>query len=350
MPMFAACLLLAFMSVFSAAPAGAADQELSLFIWSEYLPEEVVSAFSRETGIKVTVATYDSNEAMRAALKQDKNKNRYDLIVPSSDYVGLLAAEGLLQPLNHNQVPLLAGIDRKFLDKGFDPGNTYSVPYLWGSTIIVVNTRLVGAGTVNTLADLWKPELRGKLLLPNDPREVLGLGLEAIGYSINEKDPGRLAAAYNKVKKLMPAVKLFDSDSPKEKLLSGEAAVGVMWSGEAFIVGNEDPDIHIIYPSEGFILWVDSLCIPKNATHVEAAHRFINYLLEPEVAAAISMETGYSTPNSKAMTYIDPGVRNNPVVYPLTSDLARGEFLENIGEQAMNLYNEYWRKLREEQK
>ena len=328
-----------------ATPLAAADRALYVYIWSEYIPEQVVADFTRETGIKVNISTYDSNEAMYAKIKLVGKG--YDLIVPSSYYVGLMRDQGLLLPLDKKQLPNLKNIGPKFTNQSFDPDNSYSLPYMWGSTSIAVNTDMLGKDTVRDLADLWKPELKGRLLLPNDSREVIGIGLKVLGYPINDRDPAHLEQAYLKLKELMPSVRTFDSDSPKQALLSGEVAAGVIWNGEAFIANGENPAIAYLYPKEGFSLWLDSFCIPKGAANIAEAHLFLDYILRPEVAAVISQEMGYSSPNAAALEHLPAEVRSNPIVYPTDADAARGEFLDNLDDATNQLVEQYWLKLKE---
>ena len=336
-------LLALAMVLFYCVPAYAGSGELYLYIWSEYIPDEVVENFTKETGIKVHMSNYDSNEAMYTKVKLAGEG--YDLIVPSSDYVSLMRRQGLLLPLDKSQLSNFAYLAPKFTNQSFDPENTYSIPYMWGSTSIAVNTALLGNDTVNSIEDLWKPELKGKLLLPNEPREVFALALKLLGYPLNETDPAHIEEAYQKLKTLIPSVRVFDSDSPKQALLAGEVAVGVVFNGEAFIANQENPDIKYVYPPEGYNLWVDSLCIPKGAKNIKEAHAFLNYLLRPDVATIISTEMGYSTPNDAAMKIIPKEVRNNPIVYPSAEIIERGEFQDYLGE-SMKLYDEYWVKLK----
>lgn len=336
--------LLAFaMVLFCSMPAFAGNGELFLYIWSEYIPDEVVENFTKETGIKVHMSNYDSNEAMYTKVKL--TGQGYDLIVPSSDYVSLMRRQGLLVPLDKNKLSNFANLAPRFTNKSFDPENMYSVPYMWGSTSIAVNTATLGNNKITSIADLWKPELKGRLLLPNEPREVFALALRVLGYSLNETDPAHIEEAYQQLKSLIPNVLVFDSDSPKQALLAGEVAAGVVFNGEAFIANQENPDIKYIYPVEGNNLWMDSLCIPKGAKNIDEAHAFLNYLLRPDVAAKISSEMGYSTPNAKAMDLIPENVRNNPIVYPSEEVIERGEFQDYLGE-SMKLYDEYWIKLK----
>ncbi|PIE69838.1 MAG: spermidine/putrescine ABC transporter substrate-binding protein PotD [Deltaproteobacteria bacterium] len=322
----------------------ATGQELNLYIWSEYIPDEVVNDFTKTTGIKVRISTYDSNEAMYAKIKLVGAS--YDLIVPSTYFVGLMRSQGMLQKIDKKKLTNFALLDKKFVGLPFDPDNDYSIPYMWGSTSLIVNTRALKGVSVTSYADLWKPELKGRLILPNDLREVLGIGLKVMGFSINETDPAHLEKAYEKLTHLMPQVRVFDADSPKQALLSGEVAAGVVWNGEAYIANGEDPDIVYIYPPEGYSLWMDSFCIPRDATNVEAAYLFLNYMLRPEISAWISKETGYSSPNAGAREQLEDELKNNPIIYPGDKDVERGEFLGYLDDATRKLYEKYWVKLK----
>ncbi|NCD25098.1 MAG: extracellular solute-binding protein [Deltaproteobacteria bacterium] len=330
-----------------ATQAWGASKELYVYNWSEYMPDSVLESFASETGIKVIMSTYDSNEAMYAKVKMVEGKG-YDLIVPSTDFVSRMAKEGLLRPIDKSKLPNFANLDPHLLDQAFDPDNTYSVPYMWGSTAIAVNSSDKAAAAITSFADLWKPEFKGKLLLPNDMRGVLGMGLKRLGYSLNETDPAKVAEACALLKPLMESVRVFDSDSPKQALLNNEVQVAVLWNGEAYIASGENPDIKYVYPSEGFSLWVDNLCIPKNAGNVENAHLFIDYLLRPEVAALICQEMGYSSPNLKAKASLSDEVRTNAIVYPADADMARGEFETDLG-AAIKAYEDCWLQLKVKQ-
>ncbi|MBV5316353.1 MAG: extracellular solute-binding protein [Desulfobulbaceae bacterium] len=338
-----ACLAL--LVLIAAVPSSyGADKVLNLYIWSEYIPEEVLADFTKETGIKVNVSTYDSNEAMYAKVKLVGKG--YDLIVPSSDHVGLMRREGLLGQIDTKKISNFQLIAPQFTNQSFDPGNSYSVPYMWGSTSLVINTGIIPQQTVQKMADLWKPELKGKLILPNDSREVMGIGLKVLGYSINEKDPEHLRQAYEKLRSLMPQVRVFDSDSPKQALLSGEVGAGLVYNGEAYIANSENKAIRYIYPPEGFSLWLDSFCIPRGAANIDAAYRFIDYVLQPKVSAIISESMGYSSPNAKVFEFLPAAMKENIIVNPPAQDAARGEFLDSLDEKTLKLYEQYWVKLK----
>lgn len=323
--------------------AGAQDQ-LYVYNWSEYMPEEVLSRFTKETGIKVVYSTYDSNEAMYAKLKLT-GEGGYDIAVPSTYYVNKMRQENLLRKIDKSKLKNFKNLDPKLLNGSYDPGNEYSVPYLWGTTGIAVNAAEIDPANVTGWADLWKPEYKGQVLLTNDLREVFHLGLSTQGYSGNSTNEQEIKAAYEKLRSLIPNVRLFDSESPKQAYLSGEANIGIIWSGEAFMANQENSDIQYIYPKEGAIIWVDSLVIPANARNPEAAHRFIDFLLKPEIAKIITEEIGYSSPNIKAVELLDEEVRNNRIAYPTEEDLKNAEFQEDVG-SAITLYEQYWERLK----
>ncbi|MDX5298953.1 MAG: extracellular solute-binding protein [Gammaproteobacteria bacterium] len=184
-----------------------------------------------------------------------------------------------------------------------------------------------------------------QVLLTNDPREVFHLGLVTLGYSGNSTDPKELEQAYENLRKLMPNVRVFNSDSPKEPYLTGEVALGMIWNGEAYMAAQENPAIRYIYPSEGVAVWMDSMVIPKGARNVDNAHAFINFVLQPNVAKVISEEIGYSSPNGAARKLMDEAVRGNRTAYPNRADLKNSEFQIDVGE-AITLYEQYWEKLK----
>jgi spermidine/putrescine transport system substrate-binding protein len=325
--------------------AFAQDKVLYLYNWSEYLPEAVLEGFEQETGIKVVYTTFDSNEAMYAKLRLVDRKNSYDLVVPSTYYVSKMRKEGLLARLDKTKLEGFDRLDSKLLDRSFDPGNEYSVPYLWGSTGIALNTDKVKAGTVTRWADLWRPEFKDRLLLTNDMREVFHVGLRVLGYSGNSTQPREIEAAYQKLTTLVPNVRVYDSEAPRMPYLEGETDAGMIWNGEAYQAHGENPAIVYIYPAEGAALWMDSLVIPKNARNVEFSYRFINYILRPEIGKAISEEIGYATPNLASLALLDESLRDNRTVYPNALDLKNTEFQVDVGD-AIKVYEKYWELLK----
>lgn len=325
-------------------PARADQPEIRFFNWSDYLPEELLERFTQETGIRVRYSTYDSNEAMYAKVKLLRGKG-YDLAMPSTYYVDKMRKEGLLHPLDRAKLGGFKNLDTRLLDQSFDPGNVYSVPYLWGSTGLAVNTGKIDPARLRAWSDLWRPEFKRGLLLPNDMREVFFLGLKTLGYSGNSTDPAQLRQAYDKLRQLMPNVRLFNSDSPQVLYVTGEVDAGVIWNGNAYRSYQEDPNIRYVYPKEGTMLWMDNLVIPKGAEHVAEAHRLIDFLLRPEIARIIAETLTYASPNAEAVKLMPAELRDNPVIYPPDEELRKGEYTVDIGE-AITVYAEYWEKLK----
>jgi len=337
-------LSLLLLAVFSIG-AHAAERTLVLYNWAEYMPKSVLRQFTKETGIKVRYSTYDNNEAMLAKLKTVEKSGGYDLVVPSSYIVERMRAQDMLLALDKSQLPNLKNIDPNLLDQPYDPGNTYSVPYLWGSSGIAVDTKKIDPSTIHAWADLWRPEYKGKLMLLDDMREVMGVALRVLGYSVNSRDPEQIRAAYAKLEELRPSVKVFNAESPKSVMLSGEVAIGQMYNGEAYMAAQENPRIQFIYPKEGPMLWVDNLVIPKTARHVPEAHAFINFVLRPDIAKTIAEDIGYTSPNTAARALMSKKLRENRTANPTTEDTAGGEFQSDVGD-ALSLYEELWSKLK----
>ncbi|UCE76166.1 MAG: extracellular solute-binding protein [Gammaproteobacteria bacterium] len=328
-----------------ATAATAADKVLYVYNWSEYMPEAVLEQFEDETGIEVVYATFDSNEAMYAKLRLVDDKNSYDVAVPSTYYVSKMRREGLLAPIDKSRLKNFKYLDTKLVNQPFDPDNQYSVPYLWGSTGIAVNTDTVKPDALSKWADLWKPEFKDRLMMTNDMREVFHVGLRVLGYSGNDTDAAHLEAAYEKLKDLMPNVRVFNSEAPRMPYLEGETDAGMIWNGEAYVAQEENAAIVYIYPEEGVALWMDNLVIPKTARNVDNAHLFIDFLLRPEIGRLISEEIGYASPNAEAVTLLDEEVRSNRTVYPIDADLKNAEFQTDVGD-AITVYEKYWELLK----
>jgi len=322
-----------------------AAQQLVVYNWADYLPKEVLKQFTKETGIKVKYSTYDTNEVMYAKVKTLKGKG-YDIVVPSTYYIDKMRREGLLAPIDKSKLANFKNLDPKLLNQPYDPENAYSVPYLWGSTGIAVRTDKGDAlPAVTSWADLWNPAFKNKLLLLDDVREVFQMALRVLGHSGNTRNEAEIEAAYQKLTELMPNVKVFNAESPKDIYLAGEVDAGMIWNGEAYMAHKEQPAIQFVMPKEGPSLWMDSLAIPKNAPNPEAAHKFIDFLLRPEIAMLISEEIGYTSPNLAAVELLPPEVRDNRTAYPTKEDLAKGEFQTDVGE-ALPVYEKYWQRLK----
>lgn len=336
--------LLLVLAVMLLAVSAFAKNVVYVYNWSEYIPESVLTDFEKETGIKVIYTTYDSNEVMYAKLKVLNGKG-YDVIFPSTYFVNRMRKEGLLRPLDQTKLPNMKNLDTSLMNKPYDPGNKYSVPYLWGSTALIVNTKYVDPKTVTSWKALWDPKFKDKVLLDDDVREVFHTALNLLGYSGNDTDPKHIEQAYNLLKDLMPNVRVFNSDSPKVTFLNEEVVIGLSFNGEAYAASQENPAITYIYPKEGAIFWVDNMCIPAGSENTANAYKFINYIMRPDVAKTISEEYGYASPNKAAIALLDESVRNNPMVYPSADIIAKGEFQLDVGD-AVSTYEKYWELLK----
>lgn len=329
-------------SLFTAS-AMAADQELYFYNWSEYIPNQVLEDFTKETGIKVIYSTYESNETMYAKLKTQGSG--YDLVVPSTYFVSKMRKEGMLQKIDKTKLSHFADLGADFLNKPFDPHNDYSIPYVWGATGIGVNTEMVDKSSVTKWDDLWNKKWQGQLMLMDDSREVFHIALTKLGYSPNTTNPDEIKAAYQELKKLMPNVLLFNSDNPALPYLGGEVSLGMLWNGSAYAARQEGAPIEIVWPEKGAIFWMDSLAIPAKAKNVAAAHKMIDFLLRPENAAKIAQETGYPTPVDTAHDLLPKSFVEDRNIYPPKAVMESGTWQDEVGEASV-LYEEYFQKLK----
>jgi len=321
-----------------------AKQEVVVFNWTDYIDPAVLKQFEKESGVKVRYSTYDSNEAMFAKLKIVK-KAGYDVAFPSTYFVERMKRQNMLVPLDRAKIPNMANINPDVLNKPYDPNNTYSVPYMWGSSAIGINSRSIDPKTITSWNDLWSPKYKGKVLLMDDVREVFAMSLRSLGYSGNDRDPAHIKKAYDKLRLLKPSVKVFNSDSPRQPFLNNEVIIGQIWGGEVYQANKENPDIKFIYPKEGAIMWADNMVIPRSARNLDAAHKFIDFMCRPEVAKKNCEFIGYATANLKAQQMLDPKTRNSKAAYPDEAQVKKGEFQADVGDAIM-IYEKYWEMLK----
>jgi spermidine/putrescine transport system permease protein len=321
--------------------AGGGDRVLHLYIWSNYIAPETLARFERRLGVRVIVDLFDTNEALLAKL--EAGNVAYDVICPSNYVVESLVRQGRLHPLDRSALPHLANVDPRFLDRPFDPGNRYSVPYLWGTCGIGYNRRR--AGEVDSWAALWDPRFRGRILMVDDPRETLGAALLWRGVSLNTTDPVALRAAQRLLLEQKPLVRTYDSGNYDDVLLSGDVWLAQGWSGQFAKVMDQDPDLAYSIPKEGVSLFIDALAVPAGAPHPELAHAFIDFTLEAETAAEICRTMRYSTPNRAALPLLPAKIRGNPAIFPPEEALARAELIGDLGE-ATALYDRLWTEVK----
>jgi spermidine/putrescine transport system substrate-binding protein len=311
-----------------AAPAGA--EELDLFAWSEYVPQPVLDGFTKETGITVNYEAFGSNEEMLAKLLS--GAARYDLIQPSEYTVEALVKEGLLLPLDPARLPNLKNVGPEYWGRPHDPKLAYSVPYMQGTVGIVVNLEKVKE-PITGYADVFQPRYARRIVVVDDALEIVTWALATLGLGPESVTTENLERVRPILSRWLPLVRVYDSDSPKTALLSGDVDLGVVWSGEAARLLREQPGrFAYVLPREGAHMFIDSLSIPKGAEDVAAAHRFIDYVLRPEVGRMISEEFPYTNPNLEARKLLGEAERANPASYPPGSP--KLATLRDVGELA----------------
>jgi len=322
-------------------PLTGPDRQLNVYIWSNYIAPETVRRFEERHHVRVNVDVYDSNEALIA--KMQSGNVDYDVVCPSTYTVQSLVAQGLLRALDFSALPHLSNVDPRFLGRGHDPGNRYSVPYFWGTTGIAYRKSRVG--TVDSWGALWDERFRGRILMLDDARETLGAALKWKGQSVNTTDPASLALAQRALVAQRPLVRAYNSSNFEDVLLSGDVWLAQGWNGQFARAMAQDGDIQYVVPREGSMLFLDSLAVPRGAPHPELAHAFLDYVMDAEVAAEICRTMQYSTPNRAALALLPPAIRDNPAIFPSADVVARTEIIEDIG-AATVLYDRLWTEVK----
>jgi len=320
----------------SSGMAGA--EVVNIYNWGDYIDPDLISKFEEETGYKVNYETFDSNEAMFTKIQQGGTS--YDIAIPSEYMIEKMMEQ------NHSKIKGLDNIDPRFLDLSFDPGNQYSIPYFWGTLGIVYNDKFFDEGEITQWDDLWKPELANSIMLIDGAREVMGLGLDSLGYSLNSKDDDQLQEAFNKLRTMTPNIKAIVADEIKMYMANEEASVAVTFSGEAADMMYENEHIHYVIPSEGSNLWFDNMVIPKTSQNEAGAYAFLNFMLEPENAAQNAEYIGYSTPNQEAMALLPDEITEDEQFYPSDELMEHLEVYENLGAEYLGIYNDLFLELK----
>ncbi|MFH1155735.1 MAG: spermidine/putrescine ABC transporter substrate-binding protein [Pseudomonadota bacterium] len=315
-------LMLTAMVVLLGAPMAGAKEELKIFIWSEYMDEvQMTQDFEAKTGIKVKLDLYESNEDMLAKL-QAGGVRQYDIIVPSDYILPTLINLKLIQKLDHAKLPNLKNLFPRFTETTFDPGNVYTVGWQWGTVGLVYNTKKIKAEDAASWSILFDPAKNpGPFCLIDSVRDMLGVTLAYLGYDYNSINPKELKAAADllvKTKKRSDCLGFKGGVGGKNDVVSGVAAAAVVYNGDAIKAISESADNTIAFtvPKEGGTLWIDSMCIPAQAPNPDAAHKWINWVLEPEVGAALSNYNHYASPNEASVPFIAKEDLDNPGVWP----------------------------------
>lgn len=315
----------------AAAGADEAENELHLFNWGLFLNPDLLDTFYEEYGIRVITSYYSSNEALYTRLTA--GTDQFDLLVPSDYMVYRLIAENLLQPIDMESVPNIENIYSRLLGQDFDPENTFSVPYKWGTLGILYNTTMVNH-EVTSWESLFMEEYAGQILMYNSERDALGMALKKLGYSMNSTTPEEIDAARDLLIEQLPLVQAYVTDEGMTLMINGDAAMFKTYSGDAAWSIRYNPDLNYVVPSEGSNLWINSLVIPHNARNAEGAKKFINFLLRPDIAGLNTNWVGYTTANEVAIEegYVDAFLLEIPGFVITDEEYERLEVFVDLGE------------------
>ena len=314
--------------------------ELNILNWGEYIDPTLIEIFEEETGVKVNYVEMTSNEEMLIKLRSADNP--YDMCFPSDYIIEKLIADDLLQPLDMSKIPNAKNIQARMYDvtNTFDPGNVYSLPYMWGTVGILYNTTMVDE-TVDSWDILWNEKYAGQIWQYDSIRDAMMVSLMRLGYDMNTTDPDEIEAAKQELIKQIPLLKGCGTDNIRTSMMNGKAALAVIYAGDAILSMEENEDLDYVVPKEGSNVWLDNVVIPKTAKNVEAAHAFINFLNDANLAARNTEFIYYSTPNQGAMDLLDPYFTESEVFNPSDETLARCSVYHDLG-SAIELYNSAW--------
>lgn len=325
------------------------SKELNLFVWTEYIPADMIECFEKIYSIKVNKDEYSSNEEMYA--KISAGGTSYDLVQPTDYIVNLMVRKNLIQKLDKTKLKVMGNFDPNYLNFSFDPNNEYTLPYQAGTDAIVYNSETV-PNPPNAWKDLWDPSYAGRMVFLDDSRVVIGITLLSLGYDINTTDPKQLDEAKVKLAELVKNIKLFDSDSPKTALIAGDVDLGNTWTGEAVLAQRENANIQYVYPTEGAIIWQDNWAIPTGAPHLDAVYAWLNYSNQGDIFYLMLSEFPYTNPNKAALDYAkvsQPDLYKQYMDSPITNTPAEaiknGHRVEDVGD-ATTLYDQIWTEVK----
>ena len=321
-------------------------EQVIIYNWGEYIDPEVLDMFEEETGIQVIYEEFETNEIMYPKIQS--GAIAYDLVCPSDYMIQKMIQNDLLQPLNFDNIPNAKNIGQVYYEKSrqFDPDNQYSIPYCWGTVGILYNTKMVEE-PIDSWTVLWDTQYKDNILMQDSVRDAFAVALKTLGYSLNSTSIHELTQAKDLLVQQKPLVQAYVIDQVRDKMIGNEAAIGVIYSGEAIYTQTENPDLAYVVPKEGSNMWIDSWVMPKNAPNKENAEKFLDFLCRPEIALMNFEYITYSTPNEKARELIeDPAIRNSEIAFPGDSILSRCETFTYLGEDADEVYNQLWREVK----
>ena len=335
-------LVLALLCSLLVLPGASAEEVVNVYNWYDYMDERVFDLFYEETVIKVNPMYFTTNEDMMVQVRL--SPGAYDLVFPSDYCVERMISEGLLAEINFDNVPNLKNIDENLLNPDYDPENKYSVPFMWGTVGILYNKTMVD-DPVDSWGILWNEKYAKNIFMLASIRDTMGLTLKYLGYSMNTRDPQELKAATDKLIEQKPLVKAYQVDETKEKMAIGEAAMGVVWSGDALYAMELNENLDYAVPKEGSNVWIDPMVIPATAKNKENAEKLIDFLCRPDIAKMNCEYIWYSSPNTAAIELMGEDYTNNPTINPPQDVIDRCEFFHDIPESFMKVYTALWNQV-----
>lgn len=315
---------------------------LNVYNWGDYIDETIFDTFEEETGIKVNYETFATNEEMYTKIKN--GGTQYDIAIPSDYMIEKMIKEDMLEPIDMSKIENYANIDDQFKDLAFDPTNSYSVPYFWGTVGIIYNTDLI-TDEITSWSDLWNEKYADEFTMVDSQRDSIMVALKMLGYSMNTRNLDELEAAKEALIEQKPLVLAYAGDNVKDMLISEEAAMAVVWSGEASTVIQEYDNFEYVLPTEGTNEWVDSIVIPKGAANIDAAHEFINFLCRGDIGFLNADYVGYSTCNVETMKLLDASLMGTTYAYPDASLLENSEVFLDPGD-FVEEYDRVWTEIK----
>ncbi len=325
------------------------NREVTIYNWHNFLPNDVLQSFTETTGIKVNYFTYRKEDVVYEKVKA-LNGRGYDLLILSEELVQKIRDNGLLQAIDHRQLEHLDYLNPQLLNKSFDPNNEFSIPYLWASMGIAISGEQAENVNINRWEDLWDKKWEDKLLLYNSMRNLFAIALKVNGHPINSKNTDEIKQAYQKLRKLIPNIKKLNEFLEQEnRFLINTESIGMIKNSSALKIKKKLPSFQYIYPKEGAIFLMANLAIPSNASNIENAYAFINYLLQPEIAARCVKELNVATPNLEALKLLDDDRREDSTLFPDEDMLETAEFNAGVG-RMKEVYQLYWKKFKQELK
>ncbi|MGM1065501.1 polyamine ABC transporter substrate-binding protein [Saccharothrix sp. Mg75] len=317
------------------------EPKLNFYNWTDYIAPDTLSGFTEVSGVEVTYDNFSTNDEMEAKIAS--GAAGYDLVVPSDNFLRRFLRSGLLSPLDHDLIPNLHNLSPRFTEAEYDPGNRYSVPWAWGTTGLAYSKSQLGDVTGFSAFDLAAAQGRSSIL--DEARDAMALGLLVLGHDPNTTDVKQVdeaAAALLALKKKLGQI----TSDVIEPLTSGQVPLAQAYSGDAFQARDANEDVAYAIPTEGGLSYVDLLCVPKDAPHAANAHRFIDYVLRPEVGAALANAIRYGSPNESARLMIEPELLDDPLVYPSEEQLAKLPFTKDLGADLEARYADAWTRVK----